>query len=128
MKAKITFKKIIQDSQDYGSTEEHMVSRVFFDLEIEGKKFPDLYVDVKQTVGSEFETAPIEVGAPHEYSGPFDHEIFRKEVENYYRESFGSKGSAIRIEGGAKNIRMRNNVSVKPRVVGFEIKGTRSGW
>lgn len=28
--ARITFHKLIQDSQDYGSDDEHMVSRAFF--------------------------------------------------------------------------------------------------
>jgi len=37
--AKITFYKCVQDSQDYGSDDEHMVSRVFFILEIGDKKF-----------------------------------------------------------------------------------------
>jgi hypothetical protein len=34
VKAKVTFRKLIQDSQEYGSNDEHLVSRVFFDLEI----------------------------------------------------------------------------------------------
>ena len=32
--ARVTFYKCIQDSQDYGSDDEHMVSRIFFFLEI----------------------------------------------------------------------------------------------
>ena len=32
-KARVTFRKCIQDSQEYGSNNEYMVSRVFFDLE-----------------------------------------------------------------------------------------------
>lgn len=35
MKAQITFKRLVQDSQDYGSDDEHMVSRAFFDMKIE---------------------------------------------------------------------------------------------
>ena len=32
-KVKITFHKCIQDSQEYGSNDEHMVSRIFFSIE-----------------------------------------------------------------------------------------------
>jgi len=62
--AKISFRELIQDSQDYGSDDEHMVSRVFFDFEIEGSVHSNLYADVKQPVGSSFETAPLEVSRP----------------------------------------------------------------
>src|SRR4029077_11625065 len=67
MQAKVTFRKLIQDSQEYGSNDEHIVSREFFDLEIGGKRHSDLYVDIKQPVGSDFETAPLEVGPPHDH-------------------------------------------------------------
>ena len=50
--AKITFHELIQDSQDYGSNDEHMVSRVFFDLEFDGETKRGLYAHVKQPVGS----------------------------------------------------------------------------
>ena len=49
--ATITIHKLIQDSQDYGSNDDHMVSRVFFDVEVEGKKYSDLYADIKQPIG-----------------------------------------------------------------------------
>ena len=74
--ARVTFFKCIQDSQDYGSNDEHMVSRVFFVLEIGGKKF-DLYADIKQTVGGDYETGPIEVAQPENYRGPFNYRAFR---------------------------------------------------
>lgn len=125
--AKVTFYKIIQDSQDYGSNDEHMVSRVYFNLEVEDKMYSDLYVDIKQTVGTDFETAPLEVSSTRGYKGPFNHEVFREEVENYYRESFGSQGSAIHIEGGG-NIRMRDNTVIREKVVEFEIKSSPTGW
>jgi hypothetical protein len=54
-KAKIVFQKLIQDSQDYGSDDEHMVSRAFFTLEIEGDRHADMFVDIKQPVGGDFE-------------------------------------------------------------------------
>jgi len=125
--AKVTFKKIIQDSQEYGSDDESMVSRIFFDLEMEGQIHVDLRVDIKQTVGSDFETAPLEIGPPQGYDGPFNYDAFRAEAEEYYRESFGSRGTAIHIEGGS-NIRMMNNTVIRKKVAEFEVESGPNGW
>ena len=68
---KVKFNSLLQDSQDLGSDDEHMVSRVFFDLEFRGETFIGLHADVKQTVGARFESAPLEVSKPDGYHGPF---------------------------------------------------------
>src|SRR6266571_981188 len=101
-KVRVTFKECVQDSQDYGSDDDHMVSRVFFSLEIEGRTYEGLHADVKQAVGSSFETGPIEVGPPAgaSYRGPFNHSAFRAAVESYYRGLVGARGKGIRISGG----------------------------
>lgn len=125
--AKVTFHKCHQDSQNFGSNDEHMVSRIFFVLEIGGKEFSNLFVDVKQTVGSNFENAPLEVSSPHDYKGPFNHDAFRKEAELYYRESFGPEGSAINWKN-VKDLRMQDNIVFRDKTVEFEVKGSPSGW
>jgi len=121
-KAKITFYKCLQNAQELGSDDEYMVSRVFFSLEINRKRFEDLYADLKQTVGADYETGPIEVGASQGYDGPFNHEAFRDCAEKYYRSCVGSEATGIRIGKGAKGIRMFNNVFRKEMVCEFEIK------
>lgn len=126
MNARVTFFKCIQDSQNYGSDDEHMVSRVFFVLEIGDKKF-DLYADIKQAVGSDYETSPIEVGHPENYQGPFNYTAFREAAETYYRGLIGSSGRGIRIQGG-RNIRMRNNTFTQSMVAQFELKEGSAGW
>jgi hypothetical protein len=127
--AKVVFRECIQDSQDYGSDDEHMVSRVFFSLEVSGKKYDGLYVDIKQAVGSSYETGPIEVGSPRgaRYRGPFNHQAFSQGVEKYFRSLVGSGGKAIRVSG-ATNIRMRNNRLVRPMTIEFEVSGTEVAW
>ncbi len=120
MRAKVTFRQVIQDSQDYGSDDQHMVSRIFFDLDIAGQHHEGLHVDVKQTVGSDYETSPLEMGAPHGYRGPFNHEAFREAAEKYYHSQVGSSASGIRIAPGAK-VRMRNNRFVATAVVEFDV-------
>jgi hypothetical protein len=126
-KAKLTFHKCIQDSQDYGSDDEHMVSRVFFTLTVAGKEHPDLYADIKQTVGADFESGPIEVGRPHGYEGPINYEAFRAIVEKYYRSLVGSQGRGIRISGG-RNIRMRNNTFIQQVSFEFDVDEGEAGW
>jgi hypothetical protein len=126
-KARVVFDKLIQDSQDYGSTDEHMVSRVFFTLELEGKTHNDLYADIKQTVGSSFEIASLEVSPPRGYAGPFNHEAFRKAAEAYYRGLVGGSGSGIRIQGGG-SARMRDNMFDKKSQLDFEVGNPPAAW
>ncbi len=126
-KAIIRFSRCIQDSQDYGSDDEHMVSRVFFSLQTDAESFPDLMCDVKQTVGEAFETASLEVGPPKGYHGSLDYAPFRQAVEDYYRSCFGSRGRAIRIEDGS-NGRLRNNLVAKDTEVRFSYTEDSEAW
>lgn len=106
---RVTFKEILQDSQDLGSDNEHMVSRLFFDIDVDGERHEGLHADIKQPVGSDFETAALEVGRPAGYDGPLDYSKFREAAEECFRRQVGSRGSGIRVQDGASNIRMRNN-------------------
>ncbi len=129
---RVIFHKCIQDSQEYGSDDEHMSSRIFFSVEISKvengeikvEKYDNLYTDLKQMVGGKFEENPIEVGFPCDssgrtYSGPMNYTVFHNATESYFRSLVGSKGSGIHIEGGS-GIRMYNNLFVKEYSVKFE--------
>jgi hypothetical protein len=107
-----------------------MVSRLFFSLEIAGRRYDGLYTDVKQTVGSSYETGPIEVSPPRgaSYRGPFNHAAFRDAAEGYYRSLVGSAGSGIRVSSGALNVRMRNNTFERENVIEFEASGANVAW
>jgi hypothetical protein len=124
--AKIVLHKLIQDSQDYGSTDDHMVSRVFFDLIIDDITYPDLYADLKQAVGGSFESSPIEVSKPMGYRGPFNYDAFRDIAEYYYRSLIGSNGHGIHIAGG-HDIRMTDNTFFEKLVREFEVDALPSG-
>ena len=121
-KAKIIFYKCIQDSQDYGSDDEHMVSRVFFNLEIGEETFEGLYANIKQAVGGDYDTGPIEVSQPFGYDGLFNHQAFRDCAEKYYRSCVGSEATGIEIGEGAR-IRIYGNIFKKEMVCEFEISG-----
>ena len=102
--AQVRFERIKQDSEDLGSDDEHMVSRIFFSLTVGGRKYADLYCNVKQTVGADYETGPIEIGPPQgDYRGPWNDDAFRVATERCYRSSFGSQGRAIRIGKAPRN-------------------------
>lgn len=105
---KIVFKELHQDSQDYGSTDEHMVSRVFFDLETGKEVHRDLFCDIKQTVGSDFDKHPLEISPPPGFMGQMNYKNFRAAVEAYYRSLVGSGGRGIHFQNGSI-VRMRDN-------------------
>jgi hypothetical protein len=109
---KVRFSKLIQDSQDFGSTEDHMVSRVFFTLEIGGENLGPFYADLKQVVGGDFAHDEIEVGPPVGYEGTLDHQKFSDAARKYFSMLVGSQGSAVRVGPDARrsniHIRMRN--------------------
>lgn len=119
---RVTLEKCIQDSQEYGSDDEHMVSRVFFIIEAEGQRFTG-HVNIKQTVGSDYERSSIEVGAPTGYAGPFNQEVFRRHVTAYFQSCVGSGASGIRFGTGAKN-----NTFVQQDVFEFEASTSGRAW
>ncbi len=123
--AKLYLHKIIQDSQEFGSNDDHMISRVFFDLEINGNKTEGLYANIKQSVGSSFESTRLEVSRPANYNGTFNHEAFCTIVDRYYRSVVGSVVSGFRAD---KKIRMRNNTITSPLVAEFEVQVTGGSW
>jgi hypothetical protein len=109
-KVDVLFYKIIQDSQDYGSDDEYMISRIFFKV-FESEKTFEGHADLKQLVGSSFETpGSIEVGAPVAYAGPrLDHNTFAAAAAKCFKDQVvGKESRGIHISGGAK-VRMHNN-------------------
>jgi hypothetical protein len=118
---KVTFTKLVQDSQELGSNDKHMASRVFFKLEINGETFDD-YANLKQVVGSDINADNIEVGPPHEYEGPFNHSEFHKAATEYFLGLIGTAGGGIQIGEGARSVRMRNNTfNVVSRTYEWEV-------
>ncbi len=124
---KVLFHEILQDSQEFGSDNEHMVSRVFFSVEVNGQRFDQLYADIKQTVGSSYETAPLEMSSPRGgYKGPFNSDEFQRAAEGYYRKYIGSTGRFV--SGSLTGMRMWNNQIVSPLVIEFDASGPDVAW
>ena len=121
----INIKQCVQDSQEYGSTDEHMVSRVFYSIDVDGVSKGDDYSDIKQIVGSAYSSDNMEVSPPHEYRGPYDHNTFSNEIAGYFCKCVNSSGAMISL--GTANVRMRNNTFVMPYHFQFEVGGP-AGW
>jgi hypothetical protein len=120
----LTFSKCIQDSQEYGSNNEHMVSRVYFS--IDGQEFE---CNIRQPYGEDFsfETTPIEVETPEQLRKRVNYGEFRDAVESYFRGLVGSSASGIRISGKSTNIRMRNNTFVVQKTYEIHEAGQEGG-
>jgi hypothetical protein len=129
-KAKITFQSLRQDSQDYTTFEKsdaHVVSVINFTMDIGGKHFDGLSVEIRQPYGTDFESEPLEVSKiAGDYRGPWNHAGFAVLCEQYYRSLVGSSGRGIRI-GGGSNIRMRNNIFKAPQQAELDIPDEGSG-
>ena len=120
--ARVTFHRMVQDSQEYSSFEPndaHMISCVFFTLEINDDTYQEMCAEVKQPYGTDYETEPCEVSRPEgPYTGNWNHHAFSHAAERYYRSFVGSAG--IRIQGGGQ-VRMRNNTFIQESSAEFEI-------
>ena len=122
--AKLFFKGVLQNSQDYGNNDEHMISHVIFDLEIEGKRHENLYATIKQPVGSSFESANLEIYRPINYKGHlFNYTPYRSKVESYFRGIIGLNGTGIGFSSpGVSNLCMRDNWIEHPCTDEFEVQ------
>jgi hypothetical protein len=127
MAVQVVLRRCVQDSQELGSNDEHMVSRVFFTIDVEGVT-SEGHVDIKQVVGSDYEKGPLEVGRPSGYSGPMDYDAFRAEVERYYRSLIGSTAKFMRVAPGAKATRFFNNTFNTAHAFTMAPKGQGAGW
>ncbi len=111
-KAHVLFKRIIVDSQSiecFKPSDDHMISRLFFDLEIDGKHYSDMMVEVKQPYGTKYELEPVEVSkliGP--YQGNWNHNYFSELVDKYYKSLIGKKGKIIKITDEARATTFRN--------------------
>lgn len=124
---RVNISHCIQDSQEYGSTDEHMVSRVFGDISVDGENKGEFYSDIKQIVGSAYSSENLEVARPPAYSGPFDHQAFSHGMKDYYLRLVNSSGAIVTL-GGAKGVRMSGNRFEISSQFEFEAEGPSAGW
>jgi hypothetical protein len=127
MQATVRFSHLILDSPEFGSDDERMVSRVFFSLELDGKTFPGLHANIKQTLRAAFEGGPLTVLKPAGYHGPFNHAAFSAAAESRYRDCIGKSIMMFRVNG-AKGIRLRNGTFHVSDETTFEVDLNSHTW
>ena len=124
-KATITFHKLIQDTQDLAASDpnqNHMLSKVFFTLDIGEQHYRDMSAILRQPFGTDYSKEPIEAEKPSgSYGGNWNHNAFRYIAEDYYRSAIGSQGGAIRLGPDSQNIRMQENTFVFSKSYQVEI-------
>ena len=84
--ATVTFRRCLANTSEAGSDEKRVGSRIFFDLNIEGQEFVDLYADVRVNRAGD---AALCVTPPQGYDGPLNLQVFQRLVEYYYRHATG---------------------------------------
>jgi len=82
----VTFHACHLDSEEFGSDQDHMVSRLEFSFVFDGEGYSGCYVNLKQPVGSDYSTARLEVSRPQgaAYRGPWNQGDFAAVAEVYY--------------------------------------------
>lgn len=97
----MTFDRVVQDAEEFGSTETRAVSRVFFELETGGETYPEMYVDIEEPVGSDHSDELLTIGVPRAAPGGsgerfdpavLDRAAFEEAVRAYYGRIVNSAG------------------------------------
>ena len=109
--ATVTFRRCLVNVPEAGSDEEHVGSRVFFDLKIDEQEFVDVYADVRADRKGD---APLFVTPPQGYDGPLHRKLFQGLVEFYYRQTAGGGADGL-------GLRLRDWTIEQEMVVQFEV-------
>ena len=125
--ATVAFRKCVINSQEYGGDDKHLASRVFFDLDIEGEGYANLYVDVRQSKTTDLKEESLEISGPYGYDGPFNCEVFQASLEFYYRQVIGEKGAGWDVLIGGP-LQFEGWTIEQEMLVQFEVAESERGW
>ncbi len=109
--ATVTFRRCLLNASEAGSDEGHVGSRVFFDLNIEGQEFVDVYADVQADREGD---SPLSVTPPQGYDGPLNLQVLQGLVEFYYRQAAGGGPDGL-------GLRLKDWMVEQQMVVQFEV-------
>lgn len=117
--ATVTFRRCVMNSPESPGNAQYLGSRVYFDLDIEGQRHPNLSADVRQPLGPGAEEDFLQVTEPHGYTGPINLPVFQGLVEFYYRHVIGAQGLMLGM--GTTDMRFVGYVLEQEMHVQFEI-------
>jgi hypothetical protein len=95
--------------------ENQIGSLIEFDLKIGDECLRDLSAEVRQLIGTDFQSQPLEVGKVIGYDGPWNYEEFREFCGRYYRDVIGSSGVGRTINRGDRNLIERVSIRLSRR-------------
>jgi len=95
--------------------ENQIDSLIEFDLKIGDECLRDLSAEVRQLIGTDFQSQPLEVGKVIGYDGPWNYEEFREFCGRYYRDVIGSSGVGRTINRGDRNLIERVSIRLSRR-------------
>jgi hypothetical protein len=79
--------------------DERVASRVFFNLDIDGDNYEDVYVEVRELPKSGVHERFLQISELHGYEGQLNYEVLRGSIEFYFRQVTGGKESGIDTRG-----------------------------
>jgi hypothetical protein len=100
--ASVIFRKCILNTPEAQGDPHHVGSRVFFDVEIDGKGLGLLFADITHPVGPQAEAGPLGVTPVQGYDRLFGSPMFQWGLEFYYRQVVGASGLIGGMIGVAK--------------------------
>jgi hypothetical protein len=109
----INFTRCEQQSQVFGTDNEHTIAKIFFTLwsgdDVNMKDARSLEAIINQPAGESFsfDTMPLVVVPPPELENEINYSEFRDKAEEYYRFAFKNMG--IGIGSGSRDILFGNN-------------------
>ena len=113
--ATVTFRRCLVNASETRSDDVQAGSRVFFDLNVGGQEFVDVYVDVRQA--NREGNATLFVTPPQGYDGPLSFQVFQGLVEFYYRHAVGGGWAA----SDGLGLTLRDWMIEQEMVVQFEV-------
>jgi hypothetical protein len=119
-----------QTVQSSDPAQDHLVARVYLDLEVDGTGHTGVCVEGRQPYGTNYSTEPIEVRlAPDSaYRGPFPLLGFSDELERYYRAHVGPNGRLLSFDDGF-SVQVQDTAMAS--IAGpyhFELVDVAGGW
>ena len=120
-KAKMIFNKCVLDSKDFGSDEKNMISRVYYDLHVDGRTHRNLHTDIKQLAGSDLEGKITDMkNVPDDKVGINNKRKVYDLIEKYYRSLGGEHPKKLGL-GLTGNIRVWSLTVEKEKTEEFEV-------
>ena len=119
-RGRLEFTNLNYDSQELGSTEEQIVSRIFFDLYVRGDIHMGLFSDVRQVAGTNIDHASLEISLPPLLKDVINRQEFQDRVQENYREAVRSNGLGSQVSLDPP-IRMHHKVVNYHKQVDIEI-------